>query len=282
MVALLAGVGGAVALAVAASGDARRALDDPLPAGVGLLLAAAALDVAGRLLCLGTPQASVRWLVVASVVCQLGAVPLVLGAAPASSGDEGRRGLLAGAALVQVAAAVTFTVYLFAVGVYFRSPPVMTLAALVKVAMAGAAGVLAVAAVVLVLLAVLFVIGVVLLFVCPCLGCTVMAWAAKLGEGAVRPLAIALAVVLGLVELAYAATLSAVLWELRRCACSPDDAPEDVRRRGTKRCQVLTSFCPFDAGPANEDPTPEGRLRRRRDGGWGCSEPCNERAITRS
>src|SRR5947208_1352989 len=91
LVALALGAGGALTIAVAADWGLRRAIDDPLPAGLFALFAAAALDVVGRLLCLATPQGAARWLVVASLVCQLGAAGLALGAALSPPGYAGRQ-----------------------------------------------------------------------------------------------------------------------------------------------------------------------------------------------
>ena len=215
MTALLVAVGALVMVLADAGWDVGKAFKTPLPAGVGVLLAAAGLNILGRLLCLGTPQAAARWLVIVSVTCQLSAASLVLGAVLARPGGEETWTLGAGAVLAQIAAAVTYTIYLFAVGVYFRSPLVMTLAGLVKVAIAAAAaGVVAVAAVVALVVLVIFVVGFLLFFACPCLGVVVMGAGGKLGEAAIGPITIALAVVLGVVEVAYGTTLGAVWWEL--------------------------------------------------------------------
>jgi hypothetical protein len=216
LVALLVGVGGLAAVANAAGWDVRAAFAAPLPAGVAVVVVAACLDVVGRLLCLATPQASIRWVIVTSVVCQLAAVPLAVGGVLAPPTSEERWALVAGAVLAQVAAAVTFTIYLLAVGVYLRSPTVMALAGLVKMAMAGTAAVVAVAVVLMVLLLILVVIGAILFFICPCVGCLILGSVSSLGEAVVGPLVVALAVVLALVELLYGSTLVAVLCQLWR------------------------------------------------------------------
>lgn len=221
LVALLAGAVGTAAVASAADWDARLAFHDPLPVGVGVLLAAAVIDIAGRLLCLATPQAATRVLIIGSVVCQLCAVPLALGAMLSPPNVEWRWSLLVGAAAGQIAAAVMFTIYLYAVGVYLRSPPAMYLAALLQMIMAGAAAAVGVAAVVALILLVLFVIVVVVLIIFfPCLGFMVAAGAIggimQLGQEVVEPLVGILTLILGLVELVYGTTLGAVLWEFWR------------------------------------------------------------------
>lgn len=213
---LLLGVVAALVTAIDAGWDWRVALSFPSPLGVGLLGAALLLDVVGRLLCLGTPQGATRWLVVVSVVSQLGALVAGTGYLYAAPGAEERPGLLVMAALGQVGAAVSFTFYLLSVGVYFRSPPVMLLANALKAAMQGAYGVVVFFAGLFVLAVLLFVMGGVLFFACPCAGCVVMAWAGKFAESLSGPFAWALVVVLVLIEAAYGATLTALLVELWR------------------------------------------------------------------
>jgi hypothetical protein len=129
LAALLVGVVAAMIVLIDADWDLRRAFSSPSPVGVGVLIAAAALDVIGRLLCLATPQGSIRWMIVTSVACQLLAIPAVLGALFVEPATEDRWTFVGAAVLLQIVAAVTFTIYLFAVGVYFRSPPVIPFAA---------------------------------------------------------------------------------------------------------------------------------------------------------
>jgi hypothetical protein len=210
LVALMAGTGASLSIAHAAQWDAGRAFNAPFPVGGGVLLAAVALDVVGRLLCLATPQAAIRWLIIVSVGCQLMAVGMALGMLLMPPGTDGRWTLLMGAVLGQIVAAVTFTFYLFAVGVYFRNGLVMALAALIKAIMTVAAGIVA-------LTACLVMVVVLLVVVLSCLTC--IGWWAflpQLVESVVKQFAVPLSLVLALVELAYGATLAAVCWELGR------------------------------------------------------------------
>jgi hypothetical protein len=213
---LLIGVGAALTIASQAGWDWRRALDNPLPLGVAFLVSAVVLDVVGRMLCLGTPQGATKWLIVVSVVCQLAALMSWAGYQLAAPDAEERTGMLVMAVLGQTAAATTFTVYMLSVGVYFRSPPVMALAAAIKVALAGAYGVVVFFLFVLLLIVVLFVVGVLLMFVCPCVGCLVVNWAGQMGQALAGPFAYSLVIVLVLVEVVYGATLTALLVELWR------------------------------------------------------------------
>jgi len=216
LVALLVGMAGAFLVGSAADWDWNKSLAAPPARGVGLLVAAAALDVIGRLLCLGTPQASTRTLVIVSVVAQLAAVVAAVGCALAAPDEEGRAGLLASAVLCQLAAAVTFTVYLFAVGVYFRSPLVMGLSVLLSSAMQGAAGVAVFFGALLAVAAIVFVVGVFLCFVCPPLGVGVMMAGGEFGKAVAAAFAYSMAVVLLVVEVAYALTLAALVRQLWR------------------------------------------------------------------
>ncbi len=219
LVKLLALIVGAVAffaVALEARWDWRAALAAPLPWGAALLGAAALLDVVGRMLCLGTPQASIRWLIVLSVASQLGAVVAAVGYGLTPDGTEGRDGMLVSAVLGQVGAAAAFTLYLFAVGTYFRSPAVIGIASALKITGAAVYGAGAIFFGLLVFAILAFILGIALFFVCPCAGCVVMHRAGTFIESLGPAFFYTLAFLLLAVECAYAATLAALLRELWR------------------------------------------------------------------
>jgi hypothetical protein len=208
LVALAIGAVACLVLAMAADWDVRGILKVPLPVGVGLLLGSIGLDVAGRLLCLATPQARTRWLIIFSVVFQLGAV--AQGVVLALSPDADWAGLLiAGMIVGQILAATTYTLYLFFVAVFLRSSLAVTLATMLPVT-AGIG--------VITMLLLVVVLGVIVL--CgwvPICGFPLQFLAAKaVGDGPAlaSPLVAILLVVLTPIELAYAATLAAVAWQL--------------------------------------------------------------------
>jgi hypothetical protein len=169
LVALLAGAGACLAITIAADWDAARAVEALLPAGMVVLLIAVVLDVVGRVLCLATPQAAIRLLIIGSVVCQVWVIVMVVGIILTPRGQD-QWLLLPYAVPGQVLAAATFTVYLFTVGVYFRNRLMMQLARLITRTLALMARVAVVTTCVVIVLAVLLAVGVFFLCGGPC-GC---------------------------------------------------------------------------------------------------------------
>ncbi len=217
LIALLLGGAGCLAIFMAAGWDVERALQAPQPVGLGVLLIAVVTDIVGRLLFLGAPQTSSRFLVLVSVSCQFSAVVLLVFAALAPPPPSERPLLLNLAALGQIAAAVTFTMYLNFLGKYFNIPIITNAVQRIKtsflssVTFASALGGLT-----LVFLAAAAIVAVLSLFCCFPLG-----WlAVGAMEFAMTSLSYLLLTILliflGIVELAYGTALTALLVELRQ------------------------------------------------------------------
>lgn len=194
--------------------DVHRVLEEPSPVWFRALLFAVGLDVVGRLFCLATPQASIRWLIIVSVVFQLWSVGLGAALALGTPGAEHRRLLIGGMIAGQIIAATTYTVYLFVVGVYLRSALLTTLATIAQAAMA-------VTATVAVLVAVLALVVLVLLLVFVVIAlCGAGGLLGLLPDPHARlavpanELTVVLAVALAPIELAYGPPLTAVAWKL--------------------------------------------------------------------
>jgi hypothetical protein len=204
LVALSLGTLACLVSAIASDWEPGRILNAPNRVGMGMLFVALAIDVCGRLLCLATPQSSTRWWIVLSVFCQLLAITisLLVLTRPAQQLDLDRPiGFLLALSL-QGIAAFTFTGFLFAVGVYFRNRSVMVLARIIEVSMAG-------------LTCLLIATGCVVLICALFIFLVFTAYFGYVGLELVGgPIAKTLAIVLLIVELAYAATLATVCWEL--------------------------------------------------------------------
>jgi MFS family permease len=217
LIALVLGVAGVIAALVSAEWDLWAAHYQPEPWSAGILGAAFLIDVVGRLMCLGTPQASARWLVVVSIACQLGSIVFGVGQMMMSSPSTDKAlVVLLSMAAGQIGAAVSFTAYMLLVGQYFRSPPVVFMAQLLFGAMRGALGVVGGLAGAFFLVMAFALLGLAISCFCPVAGCTMMAWAGMVGEKIPWLFYVAGGSTLVAVELAYLGALLALLRELWR------------------------------------------------------------------